>query len=73
MQQQGLQNFSPPPASGLESFRSAVWSRLNDETLELPLLPAVAGRVLSLARSQDTRAAELARVIHSAQSLVSMC
>ena len=71
MQQQGLQTFSPPPASGLESFRSAVWSRLNDETLELPLLPTVAGRVLSLARSQDTRAAELARVIHSAQSLVS--
>ena len=37
----------------------------------MPLLPAVAGQVLSLARSQDTRAAELAQVIHSDQSLVS--
>ena len=73
MQEQGLQNYSPPPAAGLglESFRSAVSSRLDDETLELSLLPAVAGRVLSLARCQDTRAAELARVIHSDQSLTS--
>ena len=73
MQEQGLQDYLPRPPAGLrlEAIRSAVSSHLDDETLELPLLPAVAGRVLSLARSQDTRAAELAGVIHSDQSLVS--
>ncbi len=73
MQEHGLQDYSPPPSAGLrlEAIRSAVSSHLDRDSLELPLMPAVAGRVLSLARSQDTRAAELARVIHSDQSLVS--
>ena len=73
MQGQGLQDYSPRPPAGsrLEDIRSAVSAHLDDEALELPLLPDVAGQVLSLARSQDTRAVELARVIHSDQSLVS--
>ena len=71
MQEQGLQVRSPQSPAGLQAIRSAVSSHLDNEALELPLLPAVAGQVLSLARSQDTRAAELAQVIHSDQSLVS--
>ncbi len=71
MQEQGLQVCSPQSPAGLQAIRSAVSSHLDNEALELPLLPAVAGQVLSLARSQDTRAAELAQVIHSDQSLVS--
>ena len=73
MQGHGLQDCSPPPPTGvrLGDIRSAVSAHLEDESLELPLLPAVAGQVLFLARSQDTRAVELAQVIHSDQSLVS--
>ena len=51
MQEQGLQVCSPQSPAGLQAIRSAVSSHLDDEALELPLLPAVAGQVLSLVRS----------------------
>ncbi len=52
-----------------EPLRSSLQKVIDDQQLDLPILPEVANQILSMVRDESTDAADLAKLIHSDQSL----
>ncbi len=52
-----------------EELRIALQKVIDDQQLDLPILPDVANQILSMVRDESTDAADLAKLIHSDQSL----
>jgi hypothetical protein len=56
--------------SAVVAVREAIEERLASGELDLPLLPQVAGRVLTLVEEDSSPAAELSRLIQSDQTRI---
>lgn len=65
MRAEAVTSASPP----LDSFRQTLASSIDEGKLKLPMLPKVAGEVLSLVNDPDVDISELSALIHRDQAL----
>lgn len=57
------------PSPGLSQISAELELRISNNSLEVPMLPKVAGNVVRLTQDPDSEAADLAKLIQSDQSL----